>query len=246
MANNFRLLVEYDGTNYHGWQRQKHDMTIQGEIEKVISAMTRQPITLVGSGRTDAGVHALGQVANFKCETNLSADTFLRGLNSMLPADIVIKRCEPVDPQFHARYNVKNKTYQYKIWNSSPPPAIGRQYVWFIRRKLDVEAMRRAADCIVGEHDFKAFEGSGSPRAHTTRTVMKAAFRVDEDGGIVFDIQANGFLRYMVRNLVGTLVEVGIEKRVPGDIHEVIASKNRFMAGATAPAQGLFLVKVEY
>lgn len=243
---NFRLVIEYDGTGYHGWQRQKTEPSIQEKIEEAIFTMVRQPVKLKASGRTDAGVHALGQVANFACKTSLSTEVFLRGLNSILPDDIVIRSCDAVDPRFHARYNAVSKTYRYNIWNSPLPPAIGRQYVWFVRSKLYIDAMQAAAGFLVGEHDFKGFEGTGSPRSHTVRTVMRAVVQELENGRIAFEIQANGFLRYMVRNIVGTLVEVGMQKRRPEEMQEILQSRDRSRAGATAPAQGLFLLKVDY
>jgi len=244
--SNFKITIEYDGTAYHGWQRQKNDRTIQKEIEQALSTMTGEPITLIGSGRTDAGVHAWGQAANFLCETDLTPEVFLRGLNSLLPDDIVIKECRRVDNSFHARYDVKSKIYHYHLVNRSLPAAIGRQYAWFIRRKLDTTAMRSASSYLVGRHDFKSFEGTGSPRAHTIRNVMAADLNEDNDGSIVFKIEADGFLRYMVRNIVGTLVDVGLGRITPAEFKEILESKNRSLAGATAPAHGLFLMEVKY
>ena len=246
MLKNFKLIIEYDGTRYHGWQRQKEDATIQGEIEKALWIMTRDRVTLTGSGRTDAGVHALGQVANFRCDTNLEPDMFQRGLNSLLPDDIVIKVCRRVDDAFHARFDVVSKIYHYSIFNNPVPAAIKRQYAWSIRKKLDIEAMRLAASYIIGSHDFKAFEGSGSPRAHTTRHVMTADWIETDHRRLIFRIEADGFLRFMVRNIVGTLVDVGLGKTLPAEFNEILESKDRNMAGATAPAHGLCLMDVKY
>jgi tRNA pseudouridine38-40 synthase len=243
---NFKIIIEYDGTGYHGWQRQKHERTIQQEIEQALTEMTRSPVTINGSGRTDAGVHALGQVANFQIETELSPDIFLKGLNSILPPDIIIKDCQRVDAAFHARYDAKSKIYQYRIWNHNLPRAIGRQYAWHIRRKLDTTAMQSAAACLTGSHDFKAFEGTGSPRSHTVRQVTTVFFSETEDGLVIFTIEADGFLRFMVRNIVGTLVDVGLGKIAPEAFREILASKDRNQASATAPAHGLFLVEVRY
>ncbi|MFZ5570853.1 MAG: tRNA pseudouridine(38-40) synthase TruA [Thermodesulfobacteriota bacterium] len=245
MGKNFRLVIEYDGSAYHGWQRQKDRRTIQGEIEKALSTITCRPVVLIGSGRTDAGVHALGQVANFTCDTDLTADIFHRGLNRMLPGDIVVHSCGPAEDSFHARYDAKSKTYRYHILNDRQPAAIGRQYVWQIRQGLDTEAMGRAARGIVGEHDFKAFEGSGSPRSSTIRNVLRTEVR--QTGKMVFfEIEATGFLRYMVRNIVGTLVEVGLGKLSPRDFNMILDSRDRRNAGFTAPPRGLFLVAVAY
>ena len=243
---NFKIIIEYDGSNYHGWQRQKDDRTIQQEIENALSTMTARQVFLNGSGRTDAGVHAFGQVANFLCETGLSAQVFQKGLNSILPDDIVIKDCRLVGEEFHARYDVKSKIYHYQILNRKLPSTIGRQYAWFIRRKLDAASMRTAISHIIGSHDFKSFEAAGSPRTHTTRNIMSADLIEHKDGSLIFKIEADGFLRYMVRNIVGTLVDVGLGKITPAKFNDILASKNRSNAGATAPAHGLFLMEVKY
>jgi len=246
MIKNFKLTIEYDGTNYHGWQRQKTDRTIQEEIEKAVLTITGQQVSLTGSGRTDAGVHAYAQVANFKCETNLGPQDLFRGLNSLTAGDIVIKGCEEVDASFHARYDVKRKIYAYKVKNRPDPAAIGRQYAWHIRKDLNLDAMRAASTHLIGSHDFKAFEGAGSPRAHTTRNVFKARLVEEPDGYLAFEIEADGFLRFMVRNIVGTLVDVGLGKISPADFKGILESKDRDQAGATAPAHGLFLKNVNY
>ena len=244
MRKNFKLTIEYDGSGFHGWQRQKNDRTVQGVIETAIVTMTGQPVTLIGSGRTDAGVHALGQVANFLCETELATMIFERGLNSLLPDDVVIRRCRQVDESFHARFNAKSKIYQYRILNRNIPAAVGRQYCWFIRKRLDRNVMRAAAGYIVGTHDFKAFEGAGSPRSNTIRQVIRTEWQ--ESDHLIFEIEADGFLRYMVRNLVGTLVQVGQGNITPDDFRRILLSTDRNQAGATAPPQGLFLVEVKY
>jgi tRNA pseudouridine38-40 synthase len=246
MLKNLKLIIEYDGTNYCGWQRQPNGYSIQQEIETALQAMTRQPLTLIGSGRTDAGVHALGQVANFTCDTTIEPQEFQKGLNSLLPADIVIRECTEVALSFHARYDVQSKTYRYCIRNSPLPAAIGRQYEWWIRYPLDVGAMSAAAGHLVGEKDFKAFEGSGSPRSHTVRHVSRAEARYAPDDRIQFEIEAQGFLRYMVRNIAGTLVAVGMGKIASDHIISILNSHNRRLAAATAPAQGLCLVRVTY
>ncbi|MGD2186889.1 MAG: tRNA pseudouridine(38-40) synthase TruA [Desulfobacterales bacterium] len=246
MKKNFKLVIEYDGSRYHGWQRQKDEHSIQGEIEKALHKMTAVKVTVIGSGRTDAGVHAEGQVASFECNTRLEPEALLNGLNSLLAEDIRIKACEPVRPSFHARYDAKRKIYHYKILNRPTPAAIGRQYSWFIRKSLNQDAMRAAISHIIGRHDFKAFEGTGSPRQHTTRQVYSAELIEQQNGLLVFHIDADGFLRYMVRNIVGTLVDVGLEKLTPHDFKRILHSKDRSQASATAPAHGLTLVKVKY
>lgn len=246
MRKNFKLTIEYDGSGFHGWQRQKNDRTVQGVIEAAIATMTGQTVALMGSGRTDAGVHALGQVANFLCETGLSATIFRRGLNSLLPEDTVIRDCCQVDELFHARFSAKSKVYQYRILNREIPAAVSRQYCWFIRRNIDIEALRAAAGYIVGNHDFKAFEGTGSPRSSTIRQVIRAEWQEPEPNHLIFRIEADGFLRYMVRNLVGTLVQVGQGNINPDDFRRILLSTDRNQAGATAPPQGLFLMEVKY
>ena len=242
---NFKLVIEYDGTAYCGWQRQRRDPTIQEEIETAIGKMTCQQISITGSGRTDAGVHAFGQVANFHCETRLTAPIFQKGLNGLLPDDIVIKACEQVTDTFHARYDAKGKTYQYRILNRPIPPALYRHYAWYIQKPLDIESMQAALTHIIGTKDFKAFEGTGSPRAHSVRTVMKAQL-TEADGLIRVIIKADGFLKFMVRNIAGTLVDIGMGKMGADEIEAILASRDRSRVAATAPPHGLFLMSVDY
>ena len=243
---NFKISIEYDGDAYHGWQRQATDRTIQGEIENALMTMTGDSVIVTGSGRTDAGVHAMNQVANFRCATSLTPEVFLKGLNRLLPEDIVITSCKVVPKKFHARFDVKSKVYHYRILNRLLPAAISRQYAWHIRKKLDLNAMQEALQCIIGNHDFKAFEGSGSPRAATVRCVINADFVKADDDYLVLKIEGDGFLKFMVRNIVGTLVDVGIGKITPEDFKRIFISKNRNLAGITAPAHGLFLMEVKY
>lgn len=242
----FKLVIEYDGTNFHGWQRQKSDRTVQETIERALARMTREKVTVIGSGRTDAGVHALAQVACFKTISRLDDEAFFNGLNSLLPDDVVVRACNRMPDAFHARFDVRSKRYRYHILNRPLAPAIGRQYVWHIRKALDVAAMQHAAGTLMGTHDFKTFEGAGSPRAHTVRTITHSTLKASDGGKLTYDIGANGFLRFMVRNIVGTLVEVGLGKRSAKDIQELLQAKDRALAGATAPPQGLFLIEVLY
>ncbi len=246
MARTFKLIIEYDGTHYHGWQRQKSDRSIQGEIEAALFTMTSQRVTVIGSGRTDAGVHALAQVASFQCDTHLTPENFKKGLNSLLDVDIVIRDCQAAADDFHARYDARQRTYQYRILNRELPVAVGRQYVWHIRRPLDVAAMRRALPFIIGEHDFTSFEGAGSPQNSSVRRIMQAEIQEHPENRICFDITANGFLKHMVRNIVGTLVEIGRSNLTPADMGSILKAKDRAVAGPTAPAMGLFLMSVEY
>jgi tRNA pseudouridine38-40 synthase len=244
---NFKLTIEYDGTRYSGWQRQAEQPTIQAEIEKALSAMTRTAVTLLGAGRTDAGVHAVGQVANFRCDTRLRPDQLLKGMNSLLPPDIAILECRHAPEDFHARFSAKRKIYRYQVLNREARSALGRHFSWFIHTPLDLAAMRQAAGCLVGRRDFKAFESAGSPRAHTVREVTAAEWVHDRESGLLlFQIEADGFLRCMVRNIVGTLAAVGRLQLDPLRIEAILESRDRRQAGPTAPARGLFLVEVQY
>lgn len=245
-VRNFKITLEYDGSRYCGWQRQSNAPTIQGEIEKALRTMVGQKISIVGSGRTDAGVHAYAQVANFHCDTKLGPQQLKGGLTSLTPEDIVVTNCEEVDNTFHARYDAKSKEYIYKILNRPNPAAIFRQYTWHIRAELNLEAMRSAITCLIGRHDFRAFEAAGGQRSHAIRCVLMANLIEADNGYLLFEIEADGFLRFMVRNIVGTLIEVGLGKITPADFKRILDSKERFQAGATAPARGLFLKQVNY
>lgn len=244
-VKNFKLTIEYDGSPFHGWQRQKNDRTVQEEIENALELMTRQSITLHGASRTDAGVHALGQVANFFCATRLDCETLLKGLNALTSNAVVIRNCENVPKYFNAQFDAQSKVYRYRILNAPLPCAIGRQYAWYYYKPLDLAAMRRAAAHIIGLHDFRAFEGVGSPRAHSVRHVLNAVIYKADDY-IVFEIEGEGFLRHMVRNIVGTLVDVGLGRLHADDVRTIRLSRDRRQAGLNAPAHGLFLVKVKY
>jgi tRNA pseudouridine38-40 synthase len=246
LSRNFKLIIEYDGTRYFGWQRQVEKPTIQAEIERVLSRITQQPVILKGSGRTDAGVHALGQTANFHCETRLNSKTIQHALNSLLPADIVIRDCSEVPDGFHARYDVLFKTYQYQILNHPIPSAMERDFSWHIQKPLNVQAMREAICSLKGTHDFKAFEGVGSPRTHTVRTIDRTEIIENGKGIWRILIKGDGFLRFMVRNIVGTLVRIGMGKMPSEEMKCILQSRDRARAGETAPARGLFLVEVLY
>jgi len=244
---NFKLIIEYEGTAYHGWQRQKDIPTVQRAIEAALETMTGRLVKVIGSGRTDAGVHARNQVASFCVDTRLAANNFEKGLNSLLPPDIVVKDCRGVDASFHARYDARSKVYDYRILNRPIATALFRQYAWHVRKSLDVNAMRVAMVCLKGEHDFSAFEASGSPRSHAVRKVMDVNLTAkNAEGYLVFTVEADGFLRYMVRNIVGTLVDVGLGKISPDEFQRILTSKDRQQAGITAPAHGLFLGEVKY
>jgi len=243
---NIKLLIEYDGTNYQGWQVQPKGPTIQGVLEEKLGLLTGQPVQLFGSGRTDSGVHALGQVAHFKTQNRMDIRTIHRALNSLLPHDIVIQKVEEVDEGFHARKHSKSKVYEYRILNRNLRSAFHRGYVWYIPQKLNLMEMKKAAQGLVGEHDFSSFRSVGTPTRTAVRRVIRAEWKRGRDGIIRFEIEANGFLKQMVRSIIGTLVEIGKGKRKASDLVKVLNSKNRKEAGPTAPAQGLFLKEVKY
>jgi len=243
---NLKIIVEYDGTGYHGWQRQRGDITIQQTIEEKVGLITQEKIKLIASGRTDAGVHALGQVANFKTGSKIAERNLLRGMNSLLPGEIVIKSLVEVDERFHARYDAKSKVYLYHIFNSSVPSALYRHYSWFIPFPLDMDNMKTAARQLIGSHDFSSFCAANNDTSDYIRKVINVSINQGEDGIIRFFIEANGFLRYMVRNIVGTLFDVGRGELSPSEFLDIMKAKDRNMAGITAPPQGLFLKEVKY
>jgi len=243
---NIRLLIEYDGTNYLGWQVQPKGPTIQGVLEEKVGLLTGAPVQLFGSGRTDSGVHALGQVAHFKTESRMNILTMQRALNSLVPPDIVIQKVEEVEDSFHARKHSKSKVYEYRILNRNLRSAFHRGYVWYIPQKLNFMEMKKAARSLVGEHDFSAFRTVGSPTRTAVRRVTRAEWKRGRDGLIRFEIEANGFLKQMVRSIIGTLVEVGKGKMKAADLRKILNSKDRKEAGPTAPARGLFLKEVKY
>jgi tRNA pseudouridine38-40 synthase len=243
---NIRLLIEYNGSNYQGWQVQLKGLTIQGMIEEKLTLITGEVIHLIGSGRTDSGVHAFGQVANFKTKSKLDVHSVQRALNSLLPPDIVIQRAEEVEEDFHARRESKSKVYEYRILNQDIRSAFRHEYAWHIPQKLDLEEMRKATQILIGEHDFSSFRSVGSPTRTTIRRIIRTEWKRDREGLIRFEIEANGFLKQMVRALVGTLVEVGRGKIDSEEFQKILDSKNRREAGPTAPAHGLFLKEVKY
>jgi len=243
---NIKLVIAYDGTGYFGWQRQLDQPTIQGTIEEKIGRMVGTPVTLIGSGRTDAGVHALNQVANFRISTTLTPTIFFRGLNSLLPESIIIKQAEYALPEFHARYDAKSKVYEYRIYNESLRSPFLRHYAWHIARPLDSKAMKECLDIITGTHDFSAFCSAGDGQTNPIRTIIRAALSMQEKNFLVFEFEANGFLRHMVRNIMGTIAKTGAGEMSVKEFHEILMSKDRQQAGAKAPPGGLYLKDVRY
>jgi len=243
---NIKLVIEYDGKEFNGWQKQPNKLNIQGEIERAIKQITGEEVDLTASGRTDAGVHALGQVANFKTNSNIPIEKIPIALNSNLKKSILIKSAEEVEERFHSRLNCKRKTYRYIINNSKYGTAIYRNLETHIPMKLDIQKMQEAVKYFEGEHDFKAFKASGTSGKSSVRTIYKAEVINAGNEKIYIELTGNGFLYNMVRIIAGTLVEVGLGKIEPNEIKTIIESKKRENAGKTLPPQGLYLVKVEY
>jgi tRNA pseudouridine38-40 synthase len=241
-----RLTLEYDGSGYHGWQRQQNALTIQEVVETSLARLVGREVRLHGSGRTDAGVHALGQVAHFRTESKLPLAAFREGLNSLLPRDIAILQAEEAPAGFHARYDAKAKTYEYRILHRMVRSPLHRQRCWHLGLPLDLDRIRQGTRLIIGEHDFAGFQNSGSAIRTTRRRVLTAAWEEKPENWLCFRITASGFLRGMVRALVGTLVEVGRGKRQPEDMGQLLAAADRRLAGPAAPAAGLYLVEVVY
>ncbi len=242
---NIKLIIEYDGKSFNGWQKQPTKLNIQGEIEKAIEEITGEKVDLTASGRTDAGVHSLGQTANFKTDSQIPIEKIAKAINSKLKKSIVIKSAEEVDEKFHSRYSVKSKTYRYIINNSENGTAIYRGLEYHIPMKLDVKKMQEAVKFFEGEHDFKGFKASGTSSKSSIRTIYKGEVKQEEER-IIIEVTGNGFLYNMVRIIAGTLVDVGLEKIKPEEIPEIIESKDRTKAGKTLPPHGLYLLKVEY
>jgi len=244
-VQNLKLTLEYDGTAYHGWQVQPGLPTIQGALEETVKRISGEEVRVIGAGRTDAGVHALGQVANFRTSKDLALDTWRRALNGLLPPDIVVHRVEHAPDEFDARRFATHKTYRYSIWNAPFPSALERHCVLHIPDPLDVASMAEGATSFVGEHDFSAFRAAGDSPPHPVRRVVEARFE-QEANRLHFIITGNGFLKHMIRIIVGTLLDVGRGKLNPEDLERILQSKDRQRAGRTAPPHGLCLMEVMY
>ena len=251
----FKITLAYDGTDFVGWQRQANGVSIQGLIEDALADLEGRPVAVAGAGRTDAGVHALGQVAGFSLERSIEPIAVLRALNARLPDSVRVLRAETVDPGFHPRFAARAKRYEYRIWNAPIANPFERRFVWHILEPLDIDAMMTAARIVEGRHDFAAFQSAGSAATTTERTVFSSSLSpavVDLRGLeagerlVTYEISGDGFLRHMVRAIVGSLVEVGRGRRQPEWIGDVMATGDRGAAGPTAPPEGLFLVDVTY
>lgn len=241
-----KIVIAYDGTRYHGWQRQLNGLSVQQVLEEAVGRIAGRPATVIGSGRTDAGVHALAQVAHFRTESVLAEANLLKGINSVLPGDIAITDLREMPEGFHARFDATSKVYLYRIVNRSVRDVFERGRAWFIHRPLAVERMRQALPYFLGTHDFTSFCTVHCESRDRIRTVLDAAVTGEAGGIIETTLEADGFLRYMVRTLMGVLVDVGLGKHSPEAVGEILSARNRCLAGMTAPACGLFLNEVRY
>ncbi|MBU1727460.1 MAG: tRNA pseudouridine(38-40) synthase TruA [Candidatus Omnitrophica bacterium] len=245
MSRNIRLEIEYDGTNYCGWQVQDSGKSIQATIEKALKKILREKVSLIVSGRTDAGVHAEAQVANFKTGSSIPLNKLQLALNTFLPKDIVVSKVKEVPVDFHSRFSAKSKIYRYMVLNRSYSSAFLRNRSHLFSFPLNLRLMRQEAKCLLGRHNFKAFQAADKTERNPFKTIKR--IRIDKDGDLIeFQLEADGFLYNMARNIVGTLLEIGRGRFTKGDLIRILRSKDRGLAGPTAPARGLCLVKVKY
>jgi len=244
---NIKLIVEYDGTNYHGWQSQAGtgQPTIQDTLDRAIRTLIGEDVKILSSGRTDAGVHAFGHVSNFKTGSRIPSGAWAPALNHLLPYDIRVLASEDVAKDFHARYSALGKIYMYRILNKPQPTALYRNYAWHVPKRLNVKKMRFAASALKGKHDFSTFRSSGCTAKSPIRTIQSVVVKKTKDFVEIW-VEADAFLQYMMRNIAGTLVEVGLGRFVPEDVKRMLILCDRTTAGRTAPPQGLYLVKVIY
>ena len=242
---NIKLTIEYDGTNYCGWQKQINGPSIQETLEKALEKITGQKVTLIGAGRTDSGVHALAQVANFKTKSRLTTEQLLFSMNTNLPKDIAVKKVEEAGPGFNARFRAKTRLYRYSIINNPVRSPLEARYSYQFRIPLNIKLMNKEAKTLLGRHNFSSFQAAGGSKSTPVTTVKKIS--VTTNGKHIYiDIEAKGFLYNMVRNIVGTLIDIGRGKLSPGDTKKILKAKDRTLAGPTAPAKGLCLMKVNY
>lgn len=240
-----KLVLEYDGSRYAGWQRQPDQPTIQEAVETALFQLTQQTVTVVGAGRTDSGVHALGQVVSFRIDRDWTPHEWTRGFNARLPEDVAVRSAAIMPDAFHARYSARGKLYEYRILNRPERPAVERGYFWHVYKPLDPEAMRQAAAFLLGSHNFTSFEGTLTDNEDPVCQLQQLS--LTQQGDLIsIQTYADRFLKHMVRSIVGTLVEVGHGKRTPGSLADVLMATDRTAAGRTAPAHGLFLIRVDY
>lgn len=242
---NKKITIEYDGTAYCGWQVQPNGRSVQAALEEAIATFFGAPIRLTGSGRTDAGVHAFGQVANFLVDADDDEHRILRGLNALTPPDISVTRIETVAGSFDARRDARSRVYEYHILNRSTASPFFRNRAWHVHDRLNLEAMGEGVGCLIGEHDFSSFRAAGCEAVHPVRRIDRAFWTLREDM-LVFTIEGTAFLRHMVRNIIGTVVEVGRGLRSPEAMADLLEARDRAQAGPTAPPHGLYLCEVKY
>jgi tRNA pseudouridine38-40 synthase len=241
----FKVTIEYDGTAYHGWQVQPNGRTIQAVLQEAVARLSGEAVVVVAAGRTDAGVHACGQVISFALQRPVSTQALRSALNALTPPDISITAAEAVGDDFHPRRAARSRIYAYRIWNARWASPFWRRYAWHVPRELDCEQMRAAAAHLLGDHDFTSFQAAGCEARQPVRRVLRSD--LDHSGHLViYTIEATGFLRHMVRNIIGTLVEVGLGERGAADLPGLLAARDRTLAGPTAPACGLCLQHVNY
>lgn len=242
----YRMLIEYEGTRYHGWQVQPDRITVQQVIEEALQTLLKEQVRIQAAGRTDAGVHAVGQVASFITKVPLDRQRFLRSVNALTPYDIAILDVKAAPDEFNARRWATGREYRYFLINRDAPSAVKRHFSWHVPVALDIDAMRQAAGHLIGEHDFASFCASGCDSKTTLRTMRTAALNQRPDGFLEFVFLANGFLKSMVRAIVGTLHQIGLGKIPAGEIEKILSAGDRTEAGPTAPARGLFFTRVDY
>ncbi len=240
-----KLVIGYDGTDFHGFQRQKGLRTVQEELERTLTTLLGHPVSVKAAGRTDTGVHAEGQVVSFWTNCPIPVERLPLALNSLLPADIVAKKATQVSPKFHPRFDATSRVYRYLIENRPAPSVLLRRYAWHIPEPLNVEAMKQAAQFLIGVHDFASFHASGSDLGSTVRE-MKRIVIAKRNGVVAITMEANAFLYHMARIIVGTLVEIGLGRREPDEMKAILEARDRSVAGKTAPPHGLCLVQVKY
>lgn len=243
---NIRLTIAYDGTGYYGWQRQPDKKTIQGIIEEKIGIMVGGKVSLIASGRTDAGVHALNQVANFKVSSNITPYSFLKGLNSLLPASILIKEARYMPATFHSRYDAKSKVYEYRVYTDKLESPFLRHYAWHISRSLDLKPMKECMEIIRGIHDFSVFCSDGDNKNENIRTILNTDIITRGPNWLYFVFEADGFLRHMVRNIMGAIIMAGLSEIRVDYFTDILESEYRKKAGIKAPPGGLYLKHVKY
>lgn len=256
MPRTLKLTLAYDGTDFAGWQRQARERTVQATLEDALAPIDKGPVTVFGAGRTDAGVHAAGQVASFQLQSAIPAGELQRALNGTLPEDVRVLAAVDARTGFNARFDARTKTYHYSIWNGAATPPWLRRYLWHVPQPIDLAAAVEAAAALIGEHDFAAFQAVGTDVKTSVRRILSSTVREVDLANLIppgsggrllrYEVQGTGFLRHMVRNIAGTLADVGRQRRAPDEMTAILRSRDRSRASATAPPHGLVLWQVDY